>query len=244
LQDEAAQPLLLIGYRGERAGIDHLCTNLESGKVSVSQLANGRKQTGLWDDITDFFAVDVIRPDHVWLLQYLTKAVEIAKGPVERYGPLMNELEATVKDAPGPLAKLLAPALKKIATVAQRSQASLQCAVTALAAERYRRDKQRWPDSLHAMVPEYLPKVAKDPFDGAPLRFGKHKEGVVIYSVGPDCKDNGGNINRAHPMESGTDIGFQLWDVSKRRQAPKPRRKRQQEPRDGLPPGLVPLPKE
>jgi hypothetical protein len=219
-----------------------LFANLESGKVSVSQLSGGPKKTGLQHRIIDFFALDIIRPDHVWLLQYLTKAVEIAKGPVERYGPAMAELEATVKDAPGPLAKLFAPALSKIAAAAQRSQANLRCAACALAVERYRQDHRAWPPSLQALVPRYLAQLPKDPFDGAALRFGKHREGVVIYSVGPDGKDNGGAIDPEQPAAPGTDIGFRLWDTNKRRQPPKPRPKPQPRRLEGLPDGVAPPP--
>jgi hypothetical protein len=46
-------------------------------------------------------------------------------------------------------------------------------------------------------------------------------DGVVIYSVGADGKDNGGKLDK-NPTKDGTDRGFRLWDVPKRRQPPKP----------------------
>ena len=61
-----------------------------------------------------------------------------------------------------------------------------------------------------------------DPYDGKPLRYRRVADGVIVYSVGPDGSDNGGNIDRTNPVKPGTDLGYQLWDVKHRRQPPKP----------------------
>ncbi len=68
-------------------------------------------------------------------------------------------------------------------------------ALTALAAEAYRRDHGAWPASLSHLVPAYLPRVPLDPFDGAPLRYiGPGADGTPprLYSVGVDQVDEGG----------------------------------------------------
>jgi hypothetical protein len=94
-----------------------------------------------------------------------------------------------------------------------------------VAAERYRKEHGRWPENMAALVTAGLLKeVPTDPFDGQPLRWRRLPKGIVVYSVGPDGKDNGGNINRANPVAVGTDLGFQLWDVAHRRQPPRPPR--------------------
>ena len=46
----------------------------------------------------------------------------------------------------------------------------------------------RLPESLETLVPEFLPEVPCDPFDGKPFRY-LHDLGRV-YSVGPDLKDS------------------------------------------------------
>ncbi|HYT62086.1 MAG TPA: hypothetical protein VEL06_18040 [Haliangiales bacterium] len=38
----------------------------------------------------------------------------------------------------------------------------------------------------------FLPAVPLDPFDGAPLRYKQLSKGCVVYSIGPDGRDNGG----------------------------------------------------
>jgi hypothetical protein len=48
------------------------------------------------------------------------------------------------------------------------------------------------------------------------LRLKRLADGVLVYSIGPDLTDNGGNLNRQNPVVPGSDLGFQLWDVPKR----------------------------
>jgi hypothetical protein len=68
--------------------------------------------------------------------------------------------------------------------------------------------------------------VPLDPYDGQPLRCRRLKDGVVAYSVGPDGKDDGGNLRPEQAEEGaeggGLDVGFRLWDVAHRRQPPRP----------------------
>jgi hypothetical protein len=95
-----------------------------------------------------------------------------------------------------------------------------QCTIVALAAERYRLKHGRWPEKLDDLQP-FLRSIPIDPFgDGRPVKPKRMADGLVIYSLGRDREDNGGHLNRAQPLDKG-DLGFQLWDVDKRRQPPK-----------------------
>jgi len=117
---------------------------------------------------------------------------------------------------------MLAPAGMRIEQAYWRSQAQLRAAIVALAVERFRHEHGRWPNSLAELVPSKLSKIYTDPYDGQPLRYRKNKEGVVIYSVGPDKIDDGGKFDRLKVTTPGADIGIQLWDPDKRRQPPPP----------------------
>src|SRR5262249_8508018 len=90
--------------------------------------------------------------------------------------------------------------------------ARLQVARTALAIERWRlsHDK-RLPDSLSELVPEYLPSVPLDSFDGQPLRYKKLEHGYFVYSIGSDFKDDGGKEKPADVSDwAGYDITFRV----------------------------------
>jgi hypothetical protein len=70
----------------------------------------------------------------------------------------------------------------------------LRLAKIAVALERYRFAHQnRYPDSLNALVPEYLPAVPEDIFADAPPQYHRRGEGYVLYSIGSDRKDDGGS---------------------------------------------------
>jgi hypothetical protein len=70
---------------------------------------------------------------------------------------------------------------------------ALFCAIKA-----YEKEHGRIPDRLEELVPDYLPRVPKDPFDGKPFRYRKSNiprlpaEAWAVYSIGPDFTDDGG----------------------------------------------------
>ncbi len=67
----------------------------------------------------------------------------------------------------------------------------------AIAIRLFELDHDSLPDSLDALVPEYLDAVPIDAFCGEPLRYEPGEEGrYVVYSVGWDGVDNDG---RTHP---------------------------------------------
>lgn len=225
LQDEEQVPRLLIAARGERAGQDHMARGVESGEVKLSVMlgaaGGGGPPSGIQASLTDLSGGITFRRYHSEMLRRMTEVVEAAKLPPEERADRLTKLDQAVK-GPGvhPLVRLLLPAVSKVAQADQRVQAQLRCAAAALAAERYRLAKGRWPPALADLVPDYLAQVPNDPYDGQPLRLRRLDDGLVIYSVGPDLADNGGTLDRKNPIAKGTDLGFRLWDVPRRWQPP------------------------
>lgn len=73
-----------------------------------------------------------------------------------------------------------------------RTQASLRNAQVGLALGRYALAHTGLPDSLEALVPDFLDRVPLDPFDDQPLRYRRVGEGFVVYAVGENMVDDGG----------------------------------------------------
>lgn len=74
-----------------------------------------------------------------------------------------------------------------------RAQARLALLEAALAARAYRLEHNKPPASLQVLAPEYLPALPLDAFElNAPLQLKADGESVLIYSVGPDGLDDGG----------------------------------------------------
>jgi type II secretory pathway pseudopilin PulG len=228
LEKEEPEPLLLIGMRGERAGMDRLMETIQSGKTKLSALdmlsfdrLGDQSAPSLGDDLT-LWTPGSYKSQRAAMLRYMNRCVELAKLPPEQQNAPFQQLEATIKDQPV-LVRLLVPALSKISGTARRSHAQLRCAIAAVAAERYRLAKGQWPGTLDELKKAgYVREAPSDPYDGQPLRWLRLDDGVEVYSSGPDSEDNGGKMDRQHPLTAGTDIGFRLWDVAKRRQPPVP----------------------
>ena len=67
----------------------------------------------------------------------------------------------------------------------------------ALAVERFRLGAGALPENLADVVPRYLDVLPEDPYDGNPLRYRKLDKGFVVYSIGKDGIDDGGEPQEA-----------------------------------------------
>ncbi|MGB9877802.1 MAG: hypothetical protein ACPLPS_08555, partial [bacterium] len=85
---------------------------------------------------------------------------------------------------------------------------SLEATATLLALRAYKKDKGHLPDNLSELVPEYLPEIPIDPFDGKPLRYSKEKR--IIYCVGKDLIDSGGSIGERGSWKDWKDPTFPI----------------------------------
>jgi hypothetical protein len=215
-REEAVRPLLPY-FRGKRAWMHIFLTRVGEGHNRISELdcvpARGlRAQEETW-----FGRLGALQT-HARYLRGMNKLVEIAKLPLEEQHALYREwrLQWGYAEKVGDGLTLAGPPQGGLL----RTHALLRCAVVALAAERYRLAHGDWPRSLTDLVPAYLPAVPLDPFDGQPLRYRRTGTGAVIYSVGEDGRDDGGDPSR--PTEAGPprDEVFTLWDVTARRQPP------------------------
>ena len=89
-------------------------------------------------------------------------------------------------------------------------EARLSIIRAVLAIERYRlASANSLPDTLAALVPSVLDSVPLDPFDGKPVRYKKLTKGYMVYSIGPDRKDDGG----VPSYGIRTDAGFPVDEI-------------------------------
>jgi hypothetical protein len=110
----------------------------------------------------------------------------------------------------GLLTAILMPALSKAARMVAHGDARHRTARVALAAACYRAEKGDLPKDLDALVPDYAPMVPRDPFDGKPMKYRKTDDGVVIYSIGPDGKDDSGA-----PWEKDARVGDVVFELQR-----------------------------
>ena len=65
-------------------------------------------------------------------------------------------------------------------------------ALLAFALAGYRHDHHNYPKTLNELVPKYIDAVPKDRFTDGDLHYKSEKGGYLLYSVGPNGKDDGG----------------------------------------------------
>ena len=96
--------------------------------------------------------------------------------------------------------------IRKAMKVHAESQARLASLAVVLAVERARLAQHgQLPLSLDALVPQYLPFIPQDPFDGR-LRFKKLPRGYVVYSIGADGVDDGGTERLNWNVQTNYDV--------------------------------------
>lgn len=105
--------------------------------------------------------------------------------------------------------KLLSVAFRAIEFYA-RAEAITRCTIAGLACERFRMAHARWPTSLGELVPAYLDNVPTDPFNGQPIAYDDQGDVLVIYSVGDNGQDDGGNFARIGKDGPQADVGMRL----------------------------------
>ncbi len=85
------------------------------------------------------------------------------------------------------------------------TQREMNRAVVAL--KRYQLKHGTLPSDLAAVIPELLPEPPTDYMDGKPLRYKLNgKDSFVLYSVGKDCVDDGGDAS-----QPGENTSFWMW---------------------------------
>jgi hypothetical protein len=95
--------------------------------------------------------------------------------------------------------------------VLERQDRSTQVArnlSVAFALAAFRADNNRYPEKLADLAPKYLAVVPDDLFSGKPLIYKPTEKGYLVYSVGPNGKDDGGRWYNDEPP--GDDIGVSM----------------------------------
>jgi hypothetical protein len=231
--------------RGERACADATLEGLANGTVPLSQVIAAGKESGSWWPTGP--SRSSVRREHPFLLRTMTRFLETTDLPEHEQLAALEALSAEIdRDAKkNPVSAQLTPSLSTIARACFRKTAQVRAMLVAVALERHRQQSGKWADRLDDLVPAFLEKVPLDPYDGKPLRYARWAEGVVVYSVGEDRIDNGGEVVApGHPPRGlPADTGYRLWDVAKRGQPPLPRPPEEPEllP-EPVPEGGAPLP--
>jgi hypothetical protein len=133
----------------------------------------------------------------IWLLHYLDQSaryLELCRQPVA--DRIRNARSVAV---PYPFSGFAISLTMRLAgdmtpvELNARHLADVGLGLAGLAVERYRLARGQLPATLAELVPALLSAVPVDPFDGKPVRYWRSAKGYVLYSVGFDGRDDGGD---------------------------------------------------
>jgi hypothetical protein len=221
----AMEQILLLGMRGERAINEDYVRAVEAGIVSAEQITEFEATPSLFLNWWRSAYIAV----HRWLFPGFSKRQQAG---VIRYYSTIVELLKDSQDSLKRLSELLGPLRTSATWTVQFTQsgaeklfcadfqqrAKLHAVATALAVERFRMKHKTWPKQLSDLIPEYLSNVPHDPFALNPMRYARTVDGVVVYSLGHDEVDSGGDIHSGEHRPP--DIGVRLWNPEHRHSEP------------------------
>lgn len=140
--------------------------------------------------------------DHAAYLRYMHEGVRFAERP---YSPEEAEvLEKEIQKKRHIVTSILAPALFRLKEIHCQMIAQLRIVQTGLALLQYKQANNAFPAKLDMLKLQNI----SDPFSERPLIFKTEGEGFVLYSFGPDQKDNNGSPRQKN-QETDWDI---VWN--------------------------------
>ena len=197
--DEAAAQTWELAMSGELCvGLDAM--NQSSGSflrllamIDDAATKSGKVDVGAWL----CHVTGLRKRDARVMLDYYDQSIKISKlAPTKRRMEADRLNEKLLRELASqylPIAHIFLTSLTKIEPRATRQYAVMRCAEVACAVERWRLEHHGGlPNSLDALVPQYLTAVPEDPMDGRPLRFRPRPRGFVVYSIGANGIDDGG----------------------------------------------------
>jgi hypothetical protein len=181
---------------GERAMLLDAARLILAGKRSLGSLTSGNRP-GVAANVLTTVARPILRNDMIYALQMET---QLAQAAGEATYPAfvascppspdsMTELERAMH----PFTVSMLPSLDRAVEIHYRQLAMQRMTAVRLAMRLAELDLGRPVTDLNELVPGYLSAIPADPFaQDAPLQLGRWGDKDVIYSVGPDGHDGGG----------------------------------------------------
>ena len=95
------------------------------------------------------------------------------------------------------LVRAMVPALDRVMELGYRGRALHEATLTVLALQRYRQEKGAYPATLDELKHAgYLADLPPDPYSDKPLSYKAAGSSFILYSLGPDFHDDGGESGR------------------------------------------------
>jgi ABC-type transport system involved in multi-copper enzyme maturation permease subunit len=144
-----------------------------------------------------YVLMPMFKAESAFYMQAIMRLVDFAKQPYYLIKkPLSTWEKKIAPEAKMPpryvLARMVLPAYGRTLAQQARYNATLDTFKLALALKIYKQQHGHYPDTLAPLAPEVIKELPLDPFTGKDYIYRRESKGFIVYSVGPNEKDNGG----------------------------------------------------
>jgi len=120
--------------------------------------------------------------------------------PYERRARQVTTISQMIESLPRDryaLVRAMLPALDRVMELGYRGRALHEATLTILVLQRYRQEKGSYPAALDELKRAgYLDALPADPYGAQSLSYQVTNDSFVLYSLGPDFRDDGGESGR------------------------------------------------
>lgn len=136
----------------------------------------------------------VYKSEIIWLMENYDLMLKAAEMPYYSSRDSI-ELEERINSAPWYyiMSRLFLPNAVTVLFKRATLDAMFDTARVGMACKIYKNMYGDFPEDLSELAPEILEEIPVDPFTGHPLIYKKQDSGIMVYSIGSNLKDDGGN---------------------------------------------------
>jgi hypothetical protein len=160
-----------------------------------------------------------LKLDEVYYLQDMQNVITQLSKPYAQSSEDIRKPEYQLKNAPwyAILSRNISPIHAKVLPKMTHLPAMFGLTQAATALRVYQIEHDAYPNSLDELHKSVGWEIPKDPFKDMPFIYRREGKGYIIYSVGPDMKDNGAIDQRTARRENLGKPGFTIeYDISLR----------------------------
>lgn len=163
-----------------------------------------------------FVPIETLPADCFFLLDWLAAKVEDSQLPlmdaVRAEGERERKIDRIIekhlaRNPPKEFCAAIHRRFDESASLFLNAETSRRAMIAFCAVERFRRREPGLPEDLDELVPAYLPGIPLDPASDAPLRYHHLAGKFVVYGLGVDEQDNGGQVSYWTSSQT-TDVGI------------------------------------
>ena len=202
-------------FHCELAAVCHAFEQESFGKLMDMSVVveGGRREKGAIDRIGDGIKRQKLRiydcAPRGWLQQNLVVHAQLMRMINESLQGFGNDVSPRlIEDAQQKLegklaelslfnliAKIGIPNSRRAIQSTTRNQTTVHLSIIAIALERHFLAHKQYPETLDALVPQFIAKLPHDVINGQPLKYRRTETGgFILYSVGWNEKDDGGTV--------------------------------------------------